>query len=195
MNKIVILTICIIGISFASCEKEQNQTVESNQLLVDFEFTIEGDCSTPSLEVIFENKSSSAGPYHWDFGDGTSSTLENPKKVYSKSGTYLTKLTVVHSGKSVHTQKELTLTRNSDGTGPLAKFSTNRNSPLSLTIDFTIENSGATYILYFGDETHVEVDQPTIKHTYSGKGIYTARLVAKNNDGQNCSIATIDLSK
>lgn len=43
-------------------------------------------------KVIFQNKSTFANAYLWDFGDTTSSTEENPVHNYAKSGTYEVKL-------------------------------------------------------------------------------------------------------
>ncbi|PIX33444.1 MAG: hypothetical protein COZ59_09390, partial [Bacteroidetes bacterium CG_4_8_14_3_um_filter_31_14] len=39
------------------------------------------------LTVNFSN-TSSAGTYNWDFGNGFSSTLQNPSFTYSTAGTY-----------------------------------------------------------------------------------------------------------
>jgi PKD repeat protein len=36
--------------------------------------------------------------YRWDFGDGGSSTSENPTHSYRKAGTYNVKLTVTYAG-------------------------------------------------------------------------------------------------
>ncbi|NIF07462.1 T9SS type A sorting domain-containing protein [Chryseobacterium sp. Tr-659] len=43
--------------------------------------------------VQFTNKTQNASTYLWDFGDGTTSTLENPTHTYSASGSYSVKLT------------------------------------------------------------------------------------------------------
>jgi PKD repeat protein len=36
--------------------------------------------------------------YHWTFGDGTTSTEENPTKTYSEKGVYTARLTVSAGG-------------------------------------------------------------------------------------------------
>ena len=44
-------------------------------------------------EVTFINQSSSAETYFWDFGDGNTSSSENPVHTYDQDGTYIVQLT------------------------------------------------------------------------------------------------------
>lgn len=48
------------------------------------------------LTGIFTNTSTNATAYSWDFGDGNSSTDQNPSHVYSAAGTYSVTLTVTN---------------------------------------------------------------------------------------------------
>ena len=51
------------------------------------------------LEVAFENKSSGSHSfYSWDFGDGSTSTAENPKHIYPQPGSYTISLEVSGEG-------------------------------------------------------------------------------------------------
>ena len=43
---------------------------------------------TPPLEVIFQNGSNNANSYLWDFGNGDTSTLNNPVYIYGLAGNY-----------------------------------------------------------------------------------------------------------
>ncbi|MBR1632117.1 MAG: PKD domain-containing protein [Paludibacteraceae bacterium] len=53
------------------------------------------------LTVIFNNTSTNAVSYKWDFGDGTTSTLKSPEHKYASIGNYDVTLTVVNEdGKS-----------------------------------------------------------------------------------------------
>lgn len=45
----------------------------------------------------FTPDSISAGNFLWDFGDGTTSTLQSPTKIYSNPGTYTVSLTITNS--------------------------------------------------------------------------------------------------
>ena len=46
------------------------------------------------MGIIFTNTSTNGISYHWDFGDGDTSNLENPDHVYTVEGTYTVTLTV-----------------------------------------------------------------------------------------------------
>lgn len=56
-------------------------TVAPNAL-ADFSYMISGNA------VSFANSSQNAFAYNWDFGDGTSSTEQNPMHTYAANGTY-----------------------------------------------------------------------------------------------------------
>ncbi|MFN3316842.1 MAG: PKD domain-containing protein, partial [Raineya sp.] len=47
------------------------------------------------LSIRFENFSSGATQFIWDFGDGNTSTLTNPTHTYSQAGEYVVKLTAI----------------------------------------------------------------------------------------------------
>jgi PKD repeat protein len=49
-------------------------------------------CGVSSADVQFSNSSANAVSYLWDFGDGTSSTLQSPSHIYTSSGIYTVKL-------------------------------------------------------------------------------------------------------
>jgi len=63
-----------------------------------------------TLSVNFrDNSTNSPSSWSWNFGDGTSSSLQNPTHVYSKSGTYNVRLTVSNSAGSSVSQQIITL--------------------------------------------------------------------------------------
>jgi hypothetical protein len=57
--------------------------------------------SVEDLTVTFTNISSGAESYSWDFGDGSSSTAENPVHTFAAAGTYTVVLTAVAGMESV----------------------------------------------------------------------------------------------
>lgn len=63
---------------------------------VNFSFT--GDNKEANDTVTFNNTTSNATSYLWDFGDGLTSTLSNPVHIYTLGGTYTVKLTATGSG-------------------------------------------------------------------------------------------------
>lgn len=50
--------------------------------------------------ITFTNLSENASHYHWDFGDGDTSTLENPVHQYAGDGQYQVQLKALHCGNS-----------------------------------------------------------------------------------------------
>ncbi len=59
-----------------------------------FEFTPE-DAKLPGDEIVFHNYSSDADRYRWDFGDGNSSEMFEPRYTYAKQGHYNVKLVAI----------------------------------------------------------------------------------------------------
>ncbi len=74
---------------FTRCDKDDdddNQT-EDKEVTAVFSYAAE------ALTITFTNASVNGVTYAWDFGDGNSSTEENPKHTYEKPGIYEVKLT------------------------------------------------------------------------------------------------------
>jgi PKD repeat protein len=64
-------------------------------------------------EIEFTNGTQGAATYEWDFGDGTTSTEENPKKKYSKPGKFTVTLTGITKKKKIEKSKSLEIQINS----------------------------------------------------------------------------------
>lgn len=127
--------------------------------------------------------------WSWSFGDGNTSTEQNPSHVYSKGGQYTVKLTARNAVGSNSTTKTKLITVESF---PVASFSaspTLGKHPLSVT--FTDKSTGYPESWYweFGDGSSSTEQKPV--HTYSAAGKYTVNLTATNLAGSNMkSMAT-----
>jgi PKD repeat protein len=53
--------------------------------------------ATPNNQVTFTNLTTSAISYVWNFGDGDTTTLENPVHTYTQLGSYIVSLSALHS--------------------------------------------------------------------------------------------------
>lgn len=71
-------------------------------------FTYSIDSETGGI-VTFNNTSDDAETFQWDFGDGTFSTLSNPRKVYMESGTYDVSLVATNAGGSDEDKQTITI--------------------------------------------------------------------------------------
>lgn len=61
-------------------------------------FSASTNSGEAALDVDFSNLSSGSGlTYEWDFGDGSTSTVENPSNTFSAAGTYEVELVVTNS--------------------------------------------------------------------------------------------------
>jgi PKD repeat protein len=80
----------------------QNLTISSS-----FSASTTSSCDAPA-NISFTNLSANAGSYLWDFGDGSSSTDENPTHVYNNLGVYTITLTADGGvcGNAVHSEND-----------------------------------------------------------------------------------------
>ena len=69
-------------------------------------FSVSISCDTASFTDASTNTSTS---YKWEFGDGTTSSLENPTHVYQSSGSYRVQLTVTNNDGTDTETKNLTI--------------------------------------------------------------------------------------
>ena len=135
------------------------------------------------LAVNFTNTSTGATSYSWNFGDGGSSTSQNPSHTYTAAGTYTVVLTASNAcGSDVYTRTNyITVTC----TPPTANFSGSPTSgEVPLTVNFTDASTGATsWSWNFGDGGSSTAQNPS--HTYTAAGTYTVVLTASNACGSD----------
>ena len=170
---------------FDSIIKTQYITVQALPT-VDFSSSSSSGCFP--LPVQF-NQLSTAGSgtissYLWDFGDGFTSTTENPAHTYNASGNFNVSLRISNSAGCVKT-----LTRTSYiNIAPAARAVFTNSSPAGCTAPETIQFSNSstgtgplTYQWNFGDGSTSNTESPA--HTYTSSGVYTVQLIAMSNQG------------
>jgi len=158
------------------------------------EFTADQRVGTAPLNVKFTDLSTgNPTSWAWNFGDGTSSSEQNPAHVYQLEGTYDVTLKVTNAyGTDTETKTGTTETCIAGmsgyivvGRAPAADFSGNpvSGSP-PLTVAFTDKSTGATPLTYlwdFGDGGTSTSSNPT--HTYAANGAYAVTLTVTNSFG------------
>ena len=138
------------------------------------------------LTVQFTDSSSGViTSYLWNFGDGTTSTLQNPSHLYNSVGTYTVKLTVGNSAGKNSVSRKGYITVNAPPT-PVAWFSgtpTSGTAPLS--VQFTDASTGVitSYLWNFGDGTTSTLQNPS--HLYNAGGTFTVKLTVTGPGGSN----------
>ncbi|MEO1259168.1 MAG: PKD domain-containing protein [Bacteroidota bacterium] len=140
------------------------------------------------LTVAFTNSSSNATSYEWDFGDGNTSTEENPVHTYAADGNYTVTLTATNDCGSITTTQTVTVI-----TAPTAGFSSNVTTGCDpLTVQFTNESSAnaVSYEWSFpgGDPSSSTDENPMV--TYDTPGSYTVTLIATNSAGSSTATET-----
>jgi len=80
MMKNLLSLICIVCL-FSSCHKDEDKPTACFTYEITSPFG--GSPELTNDTVIFTNCSENATSYKWDFGDGTTSTEENPTKIYA----------------------------------------------------------------------------------------------------------------
>jgi PKD repeat protein len=102
-----LLLVAFSILTMSSCKKDDDDPDPENPI-ASFQFAIS---ETNFLEVIFTNFSQNATSYSWNFGDGNTSTEENPTHVYSNPGNYTVVLTASNSaGASANFENTITIT-------------------------------------------------------------------------------------
>jgi PKD repeat protein len=134
------------------------------------------------LAVTFRDMSTgNPNSWSWTFGDGGTSTAQNPSHTYTKAGTYGVTLTVTNAfGRSTKTRAGYITT----GLPPTADFTSGaRTGAVPLTVMFMDASAGrpTSWSWNFGDGTTSTQQNPS--HTYTGAGTYAVTLTARNAYG------------
>ncbi len=135
--------------------------------------------------------------FAWDFGDGATSSAENPMHTYVAAGTYTVTLTVTDdagdqsSDTTMATIEAIVVNTppTADANGPYSGFvgeSVVFDGSASSDADGTI----VRYDWDFGDGTAVEDAGPAPAHVYSAPGDYTVMLTVFDDAGDTGSAST-----
>ncbi|MEQ8925722.1 MAG: PKD domain-containing protein [Fulvivirga sp.] len=142
-------------------------------------------CYSPA-EVNFTTPPFSVKSWHWDFGDGTSSSKANPTHVYEKNGIYNVDLIAFYENGQVDTLKNFTEVIIKK---PTVSFDYTQQSNCSeFQVDFILdqEDSATSYLWSFGDGKSSAELQPS--HMYESSGVYQVVLIAQDSAGCNAKI-------
>ena len=148
-------------------------------------FTADPTGGNAPLTVQFTDRSTgNVTAWLWDFGDGNTSTVQNPAHTYESAGRYTVSLNASNAyGHSTSTSTTITVLD-----PPAAGFTvdpTEGNTPL--TVQFTDRSAGnvTAWLWDFGDGNTSTVQNPA--HTYESAGRYNVSLNASNAYGYNLS--------
>ena len=135
--------------------------------------------------------------YAWTFGDGSSSTQQNPTHAYAAANTYTWTLSVTSGSSTNSTSGTVTVT-----TAPSCTVTANAVVPASATAGSSIQFQGSAttqgctgspaFAWTFGDGASSSQQNPT--HAYAAANTYTWRLTASVGGSSNSVTGTITVA-
>jgi PKD repeat protein len=141
------------------------------------DFSADATSGDAPLTVNFTDLSTgSPTSWSWDFGDGNTSTDQNPTHIYTVAGVYTVTLIVTNeTGAGTETKTDyITVLMVADFIGDPVSGSA------PLTVKFEDQSIGVptSWSWDFGDDNVSSNENPT--HVYGSAGIYTVTLIASN---------------
>jgi gliding motility-associated-like protein len=184
-------TITLVAISNEGCTDTISRSITVHSLPI-ANFIHQNVAGCGPLIVAFTDSSyvpnGSISTWFWNFGDGGSSTIQNPVHTYAQTGNYAVSLTVTSNNGCMNTS-----TINNAVTvypSPNAMFTASPpiQSITNPVFDFINQSTGAlTYNWLFGDGTGSPAENPS--HTYADTGNYRVTLWVTNSYGCRDSIS------
>lgn len=141
--------------------------------------------NTPLLVNFTDTSMGNPTSWAWDFGNGSTSTLQNPSCTYSITGTYVVSLTITNNSGSNTITKQNYISVTPPQT-PIAAFSASPVSgPTPLNVQFTDNSSNfpTSWLWNFGDNSTSTLKNPL--HFYQNAGTYNVSLKVTNNINSN----------
>ena len=121
--------------------------------------------------------------WEWDFGDGTSSTQQNPSHTYNSAATFSVTLTASNDyGSDSETKTDYIVT----GRSPVSAFSVSQvKIQVGESVQFTDQstNNPTSWEWDFGDGSISTLQNPL--YTYNIAGTYTVKLTVSNDYGSD----------
>ncbi len=159
------------------------------------DFTFSPSDPNPGESVSFTDESydddGSISSWNWEFGDGATSSSQNPSHTYSDTGTYEVNLTVTdNDGETDNVTKNIAVSPDDPGSYvPSASFQFS-TSDLNVTFTDTSSDPDGSIVNWtwsFGDNNHSYSQNPT--HWYQNGAVYhVVRLIVRDDDGYTDSI-------
>ena len=169
------------------CKNFASEHITALQLHAGFIASDTHPCTGQS--ITFRNTSDLTGTqWYWDFGDGTTSTENNPAKVYNSTGTYTVNFIINDGNCGDSIKRTAYITVISGFPVNMASFSAEPTyscrPPLSVNfqnITPGVNQSQYSYFWNFGDDSTSNLQNPTTVYHHAGN--YTVNLTITNSSG------------
>jgi PKD repeat protein len=132
------------------------------------------------LNIAFSDNSDYASNWQWNFGDGTTSTKQNPVHFYKEDGMYTVKLVVRSATGCIDSIVKANYIHVSKPTANF--FSPDKANCAPSYVTFKDQSKSAvSWFWDFGDSVYSYNSNPA--HIYNRPGNYTVKLIVKNSNG------------
>jgi len=153
---------------------------------VDYTYAPSGPVTHQTIQFTdtSSDEDGSISSWSWDFGDGNTSSIQNPIHQYSQNGTYATSLEIIDNHGVTNTTVKLITVLNNP---PTANFTYNPINPTTSDLiqftDTSLDNDGSisSWSWDFG-EGNTSTNQHPV-HQYKDNGLYTVTLNVIDDDG------------
>jgi gliding motility-associated-like protein len=157
--------------------------------------TVSYGCGTKQVQFI-DQSTGYVNNWHWDFGNGATSTLPNPLYTYTSPGIYKVKLIVMNKGGCIDTVIKDSLVV---VPGPIGSFTFNPNRGcVPLTVNFNCTSTNTTTFTWdFGDGTVLpQTTFSNVTHTYIRNLNVTPILLLGDTlpNGVSCQLPATNLT-
>lgn len=180
-------TVSLSSIDINSCSGNKTHTITVNPSpITQFSADTLLACSVP-FTVNFKNLSVGASQYKWDFGDGSSSIVQNPIHTFTSTGTFTIKLKTSTVGNVC--SDSLTKNNYIIIAPPVANFISNPDSGcIPLPVIFNNNSTSAVdaitnYIWLYGDGHSSSGLTTNPTNTYTTIGVFSPTLIAQTLKG------------
>ena len=136
------------------------------------------------LSVSFNSLASGGSTYNWDFGDGGTSSMQNPSYTYAAAGTYNVCLTVSNTCNADTFCSQVTVCAPEP-----ANFGFTSTGVFNYSFMDQTNGPPTAWFWDFGDGGTSSLQNPT--HTYATLGSYTVCLATTDNCGTDTSCQAI----
>jgi gliding motility-associated-like protein len=146
-------------------------------------FSYAKTCTVPR-QAIFTDQSIGADYWLWNFGDGTTSTEQNPTHDFIKAGSYEVSLTVTNQASGCsETRTETVQIIREVADFNLSNTETCRNSSITFNAINSIPGHIGLYTWKFGDGTSISDSSAFVSHQYDKASAYNVTLFLKDING------------
>ncbi len=146
-------------------------------------FSYTKTCTVPR-QAIFKDYSIGADYWLWNFGDGTTSTEQNPTHDFVKAGSFEVSLTVTNQASGCsQTRTETVQIIREVADFNLSNSETCRNAPVTFDAINSIPGHVGLYTWKFGDGTSLSDSSASASHKYNKASAYNVTLILKDING------------